>query len=131
MTRILSNLAAATATVMAFIITIGLVMAASSAQARPNYMKLEGVTGEVQSTAKPQRGFTSAGRTVCCSVPRKKALALVPLSLCRKAKGKVVPKPKCALASKASEAYFVKVDRDTTTQNRRPVQRGPSSVRPK
>lgn len=81
----------------------------------------------------PARGMKTkrtAGR-VCCFVPRK-GLTLVKSPQCRQLRGRIVPPEKCArLGSKPSEAYFVKVDSETTTEADEPPARGPKSGRRK
>ena len=125
MTRTLNNWATATAAAMVLALSLGLTTTFDSAAARPAFMKLEGVPGEATDNASnshPKRTASprikSARGTACCSLPRKGGLKLLKPLECRKLKGTVVPQSECPQAgAKASDAYFVKVDRETTTQN--------------
>ena len=118
MTRTLSNWATAAFAIMALTVTLGLTATSGSAEARPAFAKYDGVDGEagVAGKSRIKRGESM----VCCSLPRPGKFAFLKSSDCRAAHGKTVARNKCPQAgAKASDAYFVKVDRETTTEARR------------
>lgn len=109
--------APAVATVIALALTVSLVQVNTAAAGRGKATIEPESLGNAQQ-AKPRITPGYAGATVCCYLPRKNLLGILTPVQCKKAKGKVVPLKKCAQAgAKASDAYFVRVDRDTTTQN--------------
>lgn len=116
--------ATAAATVLALSLTVSLVQvnaaaARGKATIEPESLDLKNAESTTTSSASSQRRhFKRSARSVCCALPRSGKMALTRPADCKKAKGKILPPKQCPQAgAKASDAYFVRVDRSTTTQS--------------